>query len=52
MFEAPTTTLIDFDNKVQLSVLCADLDALQNVPKLNIGIANDILLFWLVSSLY
>ena len=52
MFEAHTTTLIDFDNKVQLSVLCVDLDALQNVPKLKIDIVNDILLFWLVNSLY
>lgn len=44
MFEAHTTTLIDFDNKVQLSVLCVDLDALQNVPKLKIDILNDITL--------
>ena len=45
MFEDPTTTLIDFDNKVQLSVLCADLDALQNVPKLKMDIVDDIILF-------
>ena len=45
MFEAYTTTLIDFDNKVQLSVLCVDLDALQNVPKRKSGIVNDMLLF-------